>query len=69
MNFPLSSQPATAWLITNNSYEALPPNFSLGANMVAGAFAGIAVCSPHQARRVSQYDADMDLGAFRHVSY
>lgn len=26
-----------------NSYEALPPNFSLGANMLAGAFAGIAV--------------------------
>jgi hypothetical protein len=24
-------------------YEALPPNFSLSANMVAGAFAGIAV--------------------------
>jgi hypothetical protein len=27
------------------SYEALPPNFSLAANMVAGAFAGIAVCT------------------------
>jgi hypothetical protein len=26
-----------------NSYEGLPPNFSLAANMVAGAFAGIAV--------------------------
>jgi hypothetical protein len=26
-----------------NSYEALPPNFSLAANMAAGAFAGIAV--------------------------
>ncbi|UPX19162.1 Fe(2+) transporter, variant 2 [Ascochyta rabiei] len=25
-----------------HSYEALPPNFSLGANMLAGAFAGIA---------------------------
>ena len=25
------------------SYESLPPNFSLAANMVAGAFAGIAV--------------------------
>lgn len=24
-------------------YESLPPNFSLAANMVAGAFAGIAV--------------------------
>lgn len=26
------------------SYESLPPNFSLAANMAAGAFAGIAVC-------------------------
>lgn len=26
-----------------NSYESLPPNFSLVQNMVAGAFAGIAV--------------------------
>lgn len=26
------------------SYESLPPNFSLSANMLAGAFAGIAVC-------------------------
>ena len=26
-----------------SSYEALPPNFSLSANMLAGAFAGIAV--------------------------
>jgi len=25
------------------SYESLPPNFSLAANMAAGAFAGIAV--------------------------
>jgi hypothetical protein len=32
------------------SYESLPPNFSLAANMVAGAFAGIAV-SPHSPRR------------------
>ena len=29
------------------SYEALPPNFSLGNNMMAGAFAGIAVCELH----------------------
>jgi hypothetical protein len=27
----------------SSSYEALPPNFSLTANMLAGAFAGIAV--------------------------
>lgn len=26
-----------------HSYEGLPPNFSLAANMTAGAFAGIAV--------------------------
>jgi len=30
----------------NNSYEGLPPNFSLLQNMTAGAFAGIAVCLP-----------------------
>lgn len=29
----------------SHSYEGLPPNFSLAANMAAGAFAGIAVCS------------------------
>lgn len=29
----------------NYSYESLPPNFSLSANMLAGAFAGIAVCA------------------------
>lgn len=28
----------------DGSYESLPPNFSLAANMLAGAFAGIAVC-------------------------
>ena len=27
----------------HDSYESLPPNFSLAANMAAGAFAGIAV--------------------------
>jgi hypothetical protein len=33
------------------SYEALPPNFSLTANMLAGAFAGIAVrLQPHRTR-------------------
>jgi len=29
--------------LTPHSYEGLPPNFSLAANMAAGAFAGIAV--------------------------
>lgn len=33
-------------MIFMNSYEGLPPNFSLSANMLAGAFAGIAVSSP-----------------------
>jgi hypothetical protein len=28
-----------------HSYEGLPSTFSLAANMTAGAFAGIAVCS------------------------
>jgi hypothetical protein len=33
------------WTDANmHSYESLPPNFSLAANMAAGAFAGIAVC-------------------------
>ena len=32
-------------LIVLRSYESLPPNFSLAANMCAGAFAGIAVCA------------------------
>jgi len=30
-------------LTMSDSYEGLPPNFSLSANMAAGAFAGIAV--------------------------
>jgi len=30
-------------LTITHSYEGLPPNFSLSANMAAGAFAGIAV--------------------------
>jgi len=32
------------------SYESLPPNFSLAANMAAGAFAGIAVCAARMIR-------------------
>lgn len=31
------------WADMHCSYESLPPNFSLAANMAAGAFAGIAV--------------------------
>ena len=32
-----------SFFLLNQSYESLPPNFSLTQNMVAGAFAGIAV--------------------------
>jgi hypothetical protein len=41
----------------SHRYEALPSNYSLGANMLAGAFAGVAVSlpptpsSPHHADR------------------
>ena len=37
----------TAFRATDSwhSYEALPPNYSFGANMLAGAFAGILVSS------------------------
>lgn len=34
-----------------DSYESLPSNFSLGANMLAGAFAGIAVSPGTRALR------------------
>lgn len=33
-------------LMPGLSYETLPPNFSLADNMLAGAFAGIAVLHP-----------------------
>lgn len=36
----------TGRLTSSTSYEALPPNFSVWENMMAGAFAGIAVRSP-----------------------
>jgi hypothetical protein len=39
----VAPQPTNTIADVCNSYEALPPNFSLGANMLAGAFAGIAV--------------------------
>lgn len=35
-------------------YEGLPPNFSLAANMTAGAFAGIAVCGPATVSKITQ---------------
>jgi hypothetical protein len=47
------------------SYEALPPNFSLGANMLAGAFAGIAVRI--RSRRDRWTPADGATGTLGHV--
>ena len=47
------------------SYEALPPNFSLTANMLAGAFAGIAV-RPRSRRRVHA-PTDSKTGTFGDV--
>jgi hypothetical protein len=41
--FPLRFRHRTPIADSSSSYEALPPNFSLTANMLAGAFAGIAV--------------------------
>lgn len=48
------------------SYEALPPNFSLSANMLAGAFAGIAVRL--RPRRHYDTSANIVIGALGHVS-
>lgn len=47
------------------SYESLPPNFSLSANMLAGAFAGIAVCAVLRCRRAR---ADSVTGTLGDVS-
>jgi hypothetical protein len=44
-SFPMLPTPRESDADTLYSYEALPPNFSLTANMLAGAFAGIAVRS------------------------
>jgi uncharacterized PurR-regulated membrane protein YhhQ (DUF165 family) len=49
-----------------NSYEALPPNFSLAANMAAGAFAGIAVGNIHD---ITINNILRRLGTFRNVPY
>jgi solute carrier family 25 iron transporter 28/37 len=38
------AQPLTDNTAESFDYESLPPNFSLAQNMLAGAFAGIAVC-------------------------
>jgi hypothetical protein len=47
------------------SYEALPPNFSLTANMLAGAFAGIAVRP--RGRRHVHILTDMPIGTLGDV--
>jgi asparaginyl-tRNA synthetase len=41
--FPMPCARRSPLLTPFASYESLPPNFSLTANMMAGAFAGIAV--------------------------
>ena len=50
------------------SYEGLPPNFSLAANMAAGAFAGIAVCT-FKSRDTRQSRLTTYTGALCHVPY
>ena len=54
-------------LIYCNSYEGLPPNYSVGANMVAGAFAGIAVSVLAAPASVKDCLADSTIGAYGHV--
>ena len=51
--------------LTCRSYEALPPNYGLGHNMMAGAFAGIAVWS--QARLCTTGRLTASSGAHRDV--
>ena len=50
------------------SFESLPPNYSLGANMLAGAFAGIAVSLLCYWKDCFSRRADNYEGALRHVS-
>jgi hypothetical protein len=53
-----------------NSYESLPPNFSLVQNMVAGAFAGIAVSGLQTgSNSVQLLGAKQSLGAHCHVPH
>jgi hypothetical protein len=54
----------------DDSYEGLPPNFSLAANMAAGAFAGIAVrCAGYTKVRLWMTRSnDGSLGTHCHVS-
>lgn len=57
--FPVATKRAE-WRLTNShdSYESLPPNFSLLQNMAAGAFAGIAVWGRMRTRG-QLYNADI----------
>jgi hypothetical protein len=51
---------------SHHRYEALPSDYSLGANMMAGAFAGIAVSLPLIFS--PRTDADIRPGTLGHVS-
>jgi hypothetical protein len=42
--------------VRDDSYEALPSNYGLGRNMLAGAFAGIAVRDLNTGRRLMAYE-------------
>jgi hypothetical protein len=43
--------------VRDDSYEALPSNYGLGRNMLAGAFAGIAVRYMDTEKRLVAYGA------------
>ena len=45
MLLPLDTSSYEALLTSNSSYEALSSDFTVANNMVAGAFAGVAVSS------------------------
>lgn len=59
-----------AMLMLYHSYESLPPDFSLADNMLAGAFAGIAVgyYIPSSLSCLRLHQSKIRLGTLRHVS-
>lgn len=61
-----------AMLMLYLSYESLPPDFSLADNMIAGAFAGIAVIFPNRPSKpfstFENFQAKVTLGALCDVS-
>lgn len=69
--FSCSEQVSEKSLLTRiRSYETLPPNFSLADNMLAGAFAGIAVRPSLSIRAhllVSDLEAHIEAGAHCYV--